>query len=137
MKRIRVVQQHILADIPPFGAVVTENDDRAAELVDSGFAVYEGEQPKEDWGFPDPDIIPVTEVPPVTEKPELIDSVQVREPSKETGLISEEAPEPLKRPYANAPKSSWVAWAVSQGADEDEASGLTKAELMSRYGERL
>ena len=40
------------------------------------------------------------------------------------------APKPVQ------PKADWVAWAVAQGADEEEANGLTKAELMERYGDR-
>jgi hypothetical protein len=43
----------------------------------------------------------------------------------------------LKRPWSNRPKAEWVAYAVSQGHDPDEAAALPKADLMSLYGERL
>lgn len=43
----------------------------------------------------------------------------------------------IKRPYGNAAKSAWIEYGVTQGGDEEELSGLTKAELQSRYGERL
>lgn len=47
--------------------------------------------------------------------------------------------EPPKRPYGNAPKSAWVAYAcaVDEKMTEERAEGMTKADLMSRYGERL
>ena len=42
-------------------------------------------------------------------------------------------------PAAEAPakadnKAAWVDYAIAQGADEDEANGLTKAELVERFG---
>jgi len=40
----------------------------------------------------------------------------------------------VPRPAVNAPKAAWVAYAVGQGAAEAEALGLTKADLVSRYG---
>lgn len=38
-------------------------------------------------------------------------------------------------PAKTAPKADWVAFAVSKGADEAEAEGLTKQELQDLYGE--
>lgn len=38
-------------------------------------------------------------------------------------------------PAKTAPKADWVAFAVSKGADEVEADGLTKSELVDLYGE--
>lgn len=40
---------------------------------------------------------------------------------------------PVERPAQVAPKSAWVAYAVSQGLGEDEAEDLTKAELVARF----
>ena len=47
-----------------------------------------------------------------------------------TGVPGEED----ERPSASARKSDWVAFAVSQGADEADAEALTKAELVEQYG---
>jgi hypothetical protein len=38
-------------------------------------------------------------------------------------------------PAKTAPKAEWVAFAVSKGADGDEAEGLTKQELQDLYGD--
>lgn len=37
-------------------------------------------------------------------------------------------------PAQSANKGAWVDYAVTQGADRDEAEGLTKAELAETYG---
>ena len=52
---------------------------------------------------------------------------------------SQPEPEEVKKPYGNAPKSAWVRYAaaVDENMSEERAEGLTKADLMSRYGERL
>lgn len=39
-----------------------------------------------------------------------------------------------ERPAQSAPKADWVGWAVAQGADPEEAAGMTKADLIERYG---
>lgn len=48
-------------------------------------------------------------------------------------------PEEVKKPYGNAPKSAWVRYAcsVDDKMTEERAETMTKADLMSRYGERL
>jgi hypothetical protein len=48
-------------------------------------------------------------------------------------------PEPVKRPYGNAPKSAWVRYAASVDPElsEERAEDMTKADLMSKYGTRL
>lgn len=50
-----------------------------------------------------------------------------------------DAAEEVKRPYGNSPKSAWVRYAcqVDDKMTEERAEGMTKADLMSRYGERL
>jgi hypothetical protein len=47
-----------------------------------------------------------------------------------------EAPEPdaPAKPAVNDPKDAWVAHAATQGLPEAEAAGLTKADLIDRYG---
>jgi hypothetical protein len=37
-------------------------------------------------------------------------------------------------PTSSSLKSEWVDWAVTNGADPDEAEALTKDELVERYG---
>lgn len=41
---------------------------------------------------------------------------------------------PESRPALNAVKAEWVGWAVVQGLKPDEAEGLTKADLIERFG---
>jgi len=41
---------------------------------------------------------------------------------------------PESRPALNAVKAEWVGWAVVQGMKPDEAEGLTKADLVERFG---
>ena len=43
-------------------------------------------------------------------------------------------PEPLKRPADTAAKPQWVAWAVHNGADPDDADAATKNDLIEKYG---
>jgi hypothetical protein len=44
-----------------------------------------------------------------------------------------EAP-PLTQPAKAAAKADWVGWAVVCGADPEEADGMTKADLIEKYG---
>lgn len=50
----------------------------------------------------------------------------------------EEAPTPASEedsaPAKSAPKSDWVAYAVTKGADATEAEDATKEDLISAYG---
>lgn len=41
---------------------------------------------------------------------------------------------PTTRPAVNASKAEWIGWAVANGADYEDASGMTKADLIDRYG---
>ena len=57
------------------------------------------------------------------------------EPEPEPALPPEAAgPEP---PQPSDLKQAWIDWAVTQGADPEQAAAMTKADLMSRYGGRL
>jgi hypothetical protein len=38
------------------------------------------------------------------------------------------------RPIVNSPKAAWTEYAISQGADPDEAAAMTKAQLIASYG---
>jgi hypothetical protein len=40
----------------------------------------------------------------------------------------------IQSPAQNAPKASWVAYAVAQGMPEDEAAGMSKADLIAALG---
>lgn len=69
-------------------------------------------------------------------------------PGGEQGAAEEETPVPApvtfdeiasrgvadERPSGNASKADWVAYAVAQGADEDEANGQSRDELREQYG---
>lgn len=48
-------------------------------------------------------------------------------------------PKEPKRPYGNATKAAWVEWAVHVNPEltEEEASAMSKNQLMAEYGERL
>ncbi|MFJ6293199.1 hypothetical protein ACIQJX_07545 [Streptomyces griseoviridis] len=41
---------------------------------------------------------------------------------------------PLAQPAKNDDKATWVGWAVVQGATPEEADGMTKADLIEKYG---
>ena len=81
----------------------------------------------------------------IPDKPEVIDFPA--EPEPEVRVREDPAPEPedavpLRRPWSTASKAEWITWAVHGDNDgwpitEEAAAQLTKAELMSRYGERL
>jgi hypothetical protein len=51
----------------------------------------------------------------------------------------DEEPEPPKRPYGNAPKSAWVAYAIAVRPEltQERAEGMSKADLMGEFGQRL
>lgn len=53
--------------------------------------------------------------------------------------VTEDDGDAPKRPYGNAPKSAWIryACAVDPEMTEERGEGMTKADLMSKYGERL
>jgi hypothetical protein len=41
----------------------------------------------------------------------------------------------VSRPHKNAPTAQWVEFAVGQGLDREAAEGLSRKELIKRYGE--
>lgn len=42
----------------------------------------------------------------------------------------------IRRPGVNAAKTEWVAYAVAQGMSVSEADGMTKADLIEKFGEK-
>lgn len=57
-------------------------------------------------------------------------SVAVEDEDVEAGPVDEV---PVARPAVNASKADWVTWAVSQGADPDEAEASTKQQLIDMF----
>ena len=93
------------------------DEDVKANLAATG--VEHGMYVDRDGYLVDPSAPPVEEVEPEPEP----------EPQAE-----EEADAEPQRPAQADPKAAWIDWAVSQGADADEAEALTKAELIEFYG---
>lgn len=52
----------------------------------------------------------------------------------ETAATVEAADVVLEQPARNGTKAAWLAYAVSQGADEDQIHDLTRDELAEQYG---
>lgn len=61
-------------------------------------------------------------------------TVELREPVEAPGGEVHEPvgvpPRPAAPPDLRASKAAWIAYAVEQGYDEDEARGMTKADLV-------
>ncbi|MFF9910622.1 hypothetical protein [Streptomyces sp. NPDC013457] len=56
------------------------------------------------------------------------------DPASGWRVVAEEPPAPAGPPAKSASKGDWVAYAVSQGADQAEAEKATKDDLISAYG---
>jgi hypothetical protein len=99
---------------PPRGGELYVEDEEGAAVCGAGWAV------------------PVPEDP--VEIPEA--AAKVLEESRATPESAAEAPQDpdAVRPAQNAPKPAWVAYAATQGLPAAEAAGLSKAELVARYG---
>jgi hypothetical protein len=41
---------------------------------------------------------------------------------------------PSRLPDPKAPKAEWVGWAVAQGSTPDDATAMTKADLIEKFG---
>lgn len=108
--KIRMVQErtgprHDGRPWPPVGGEIDVDGEEGAAVCAAGWAV------------------PVAEPQKAVETPE-----QPLEAQTETRASSGGAP------AVNAPKSDWVAYAVSIGVGQDEAEALTKQQLVGRYG---
>jgi hypothetical protein len=106
------------------------------DLVDGGNAVMVSDKPTADY-VPPPDVTPSAEPQPWPpyEPGRLAGPVPAAPDPEPDGVV--EGTSSLEPPKAVQPKGDWVAWAVAQGAvSEEEASGLTKQQLMEAYGQR-
>jgi hypothetical protein len=87
--------------------------------------------------------IPISKSQEAIELPEkrtVVDPADLVSPEDRAEAEAEAAAESVpKRPYGNAPKSAWIRYACEVDPDmtPERAEGMTKADLMSRYGERL
>jgi hypothetical protein len=129
---------------PPPGVDFEVPDWEGQDLVDGGNAVLVSDKPTPAYETP-PDVKPSPE--PQQQWPPF-------EPGRLAGPAPAPAPAPEpedepddeaeqaggsadEAPKAGQPKSDWVDWAVAQGGiSEEEASGLTKQQLMEAYGQR-
>jgi len=55
-------------------------------------------------------------------------------PAAEAEHAPEQGVSAPKRPAVNEPKAAWVAWAVHNGADPEQAEAATKQDLIEAYG---
>lgn len=70
----------------------------------------------------------------------FVPASQAEDPQLEEQTASESVEQQVESPSTEPPKEyaskgDWVEYAVSQGADRDEAENSTKAELIELYGE--
>lgn len=78
-------------------------------------------EPAQQWPPPEPGRMGVQPPPEPAPVPEAAEPVVVAEPVP---------------PRPGSPKVEWAAWALTRGASEEEAAGLTKQQLMEKYGVR-
>lgn len=68
-------------------------------------------------------------------------AIQLKESDKDVADAKREEgdEEEIKRPYGNAPKSAWIRYAcsVDDKMTQERGDGMTKADLMAKFGERL
>lgn len=78
-------------------------------------------------------------VPPAVEEPAAAEPVPSWEDEHDRlEAVADGTVEPQAEPPRPAdPKQAWIDYAVTQGASVDEATSMTKIDLMSRYGGRL
>ena len=115
--------------------VLIVEDADADEAVRQELAVY---APEYDPGVPAQEI-PIVKKEPAIDPADVLDYIEAAEArlNELEKVLTDPAEPEMKRPYGNASKAAWIDWAVHSGCDAEEAAGLTKTELMSRYGERL
>ena len=115
---------------PPPGVDFEVPDWEGRDLVDGGNAVMVSEKPTPAY-VPPPDLPPSPEPqqwPPF--EPGRLAGPAQPVPEPEPVLQAAEPPRPA------SPKAEWVAWAVRNGVSDEEASQLTKQQLMEAYGQR-
>lgn len=133
MKAVRLTRSQWLND-------AVAGDPSQVKILDDQMA-YEA---VEVWGIAvyAPELDPVRadavdQVQPAAPVPAEVQVADFAGTSGEGQQVPETAEAPVRRPYANESKADWITWAVHNGADPQEAAGMTKNELMGRYGERL
>ena len=115
---------------PAAGHEIDVPDHEGDDLIRARHAIYVG--PSEAPGG--------TAVPPVTSESSPTSagpSWEDEHDRLEAVADGTEEPEPVPEPKPGDLRQAWVDYAVSQGATEDQANGMTKVDLMSRYGGRL
>ena len=110
------------------------SDDKAESHVALGNAVYDPVLQAQLEGRPSPQTTFVGPEAAAKRLDELKAALDVAAVNAEAQV---ETQAEMKRPYGNASKADWIAWAVHNGADEAEVAGWTKNQLMGTYGERL
>jgi hypothetical protein len=120
MRSVQILQYGYIGPLmvsPTDGVIDGVPDELAWEAVAIGLASYaDGDGPKPDQ-----------------ESGLTIDDLQSE--------VVEEIPDDgtVKRPYGNATKSAWISYALTVDPEltEEAATGMSKVQLMSAYGERL
>lgn len=135
--------------MPPYiggaGAQFLVEDDEAVQAVASGMLEY---IPGDEHNEIAPAEVPEHEKPREMTLEERYAEILNADGSPRADLFAEGGPveqqetpapsdEPLKKPYGNQPKSLWIAYAIQQGEDPETAESMSKADLMSKHGERL
>lgn len=128
---------------PPAGGEIDVPGWEADDLILGQNAVEAGAADPEPDPDPVPDPEPADEVPPGTLAEPWPVAETVAEPVV-TGDASADPPaepdavQPAVAPPPSAPKQAWIDYAIqAHAADPAEATAMTKADLMSRYGGRL
>lgn len=136
MRRVRLTSAVKVDDPFPIcgdpGDIIGLPDHAAVTVIKQGWGEYHGPPPE-----PGPSRAELER-----QEAELRQREVISRNSGTSSPVSEEdapAEEPPKRPYGNAPKSAWVRYAAAVDPEltEERAESWTKADLMSRYGERL
>jgi hypothetical protein len=117
---LRTIALHDSSFAHSVGDTFSTDAEQAAELVRRGNAVYaDGLEP------------PVREIPNAEQRAEAPRDEISESPELEAAAV--------KRPYGNATKGEWIAYALSVDPDltEEAAGEMSKVSLMTAYGERL
>ena len=125
MRRVKLLRAYKMDDpliVGDTGEELRLRDFVASFVVQQGDAIYLDEEPQ-----PGPSRV----------------ELEKQETEIQAGTLKQVSEdEPMKRPYGNAPKAAWVRYAAHGDhgqpfMSEERAEGLTKADLMSKFGERL
>lgn len=122
------------------GVVITTRD--GVRIIDIEVPDFEGKTGLAFFVRPDGRALDDPQAPPYAfpvfrpypaevEAVEHIDEVIIEPTFELVEQVSEPGPVP---PRGNASKPAWVAYAVAQGADVDEAESLSRNNLRARYG---